>query len=153
MTLSTPAELQARFDALTARIVALDREIVLEVDRERRAVAQAKRDELAHEREGIAAELKLQGVTLQQPGHLEHRVTVLEKEVDWIKRLVKPGARQLIAKVIFFSLLVAAWSMWMVKEIRDWFLLHPLQAILITLALGTAALIIRWLPEDDHDQR
>ena len=153
MTLSTPAELQARYDALTARIIALDRDIALETDRERRAMAQAKRDELARERETIAGDMMLLGVTPQHSAPLEHRVTALEREVNWLKRLIKPGPRQLLAKVIFFAMLISAWSMWMVKEIRDWFLIHPAQAILITLALILSALIIRWLPEDDHDQR
>lgn len=153
MTLSTPAELQARYDALTARITALDRDIALETDRERRIVAQEKRDELARERETVAGDMLLLGATPDKHAPLEHRVTTLERDVHWLKRLVKPGPRQILAKVIFFGMLVAAWSMWMVKEVRDWFIIHPAQAIIITLALILSALIIRWLPEDDHDQR
>lgn len=153
MTLSTPAELQARFEALTARIVALDREIALETDRERRAVAQAKRDELAVEREQVAADMALLGVTPAQHAPIEHRVSALERDVSWLKRVLQPGPRQLLAKVLFFGLLLAAWSLWMIGEVRTWLLAHPAQAIVITLALGTAALVIRWLPEDDHDQR
>jgi hypothetical protein len=43
--------------------------------------------------------------------------------------------------------------MWMVKEVRDWLITNPAQAIVITLAMFVAALIIRWLPETDHDER
>jgi hypothetical protein len=54
------------------------------------------------------------------------------------------------AKLIFWGLLVSLWSMWMIKEVRDWLISSPFQAIAITLALVIAALIIRWLPEDEH---
>lgn len=153
MTLSTPAELQARYDTLTARIAALDREIGLEIDRERRMIAQTKRDELAHERESIAGDMMLLGVTPQQHTPIEHRVTVLERDVGWLKSILKPGPRAVVGRVVFYGLLVAVWSMWMVKEVRDWLIFHPAQAITLTLVMVIAALIIRWLPEDDHDQR
>ena len=58
-----------------------------------------------------------------------------------------------MARVVFYGLLIAVWSMWMVKEVRDWLIFHPTQAITLTLVMVIAALIIRWLPEDDHDQR
>lgn len=151
MTLSTPAELQARYDALTTRIGALDVDISRELDTERRTLLQSRRDEMAKEREAIAGDMMLLGVTPQKHAPIEHRVLTLEREVTWIKGVLKPGARQLLARVLFYGLLIIAWSMWMVKEIRDWLLLHPMQAVLITIALVCAALIIRWLPEDsDH---
>ncbi len=157
MSLSTPSELQAQFDALTARIAALDRDIALETDGERRSVARQKRAELAREREVIAGEL---GMTQQGEAHappagtIEHRVSSLEHDVAWLKQIVQPGARRIAGKLIFYGLLIIAWSIWMIGEIRSWLLVHPVQAIIITLALGLAALIVRWLPEDDnHDQR
>lgn len=152
MTTSTPAELQARYDALTARIVALDREIALETDRERRMVAQSKRDELAMEREQVAGDMTILGVTPHSSG-LEQRVGTLEKDVKKLWGFVRPSPRQLTSKLLFYALLVGLWSMWMVHEIRDWLLSHPAQAVAITAAVLVAALIIRWLPEDDHDQR
>lgn len=153
MTLSTLAELQAQYDALSARIAALDRDIALETDRERRAVAQEKRAELAHERERVAGDMTLQGGRPQET-HIEARVGALEKDVTWIKRVLSPGVRQTAAKMIFYGLLVAIWSMWMVKEVRDWLILNPAQAVIITAAVCISALIVRWLPEDtDHDQR
>lgn len=154
MTLSTLSELQAQFTALTARITALDRDIALETDGERRATMQARRAELAHEREKIAADITLQGGVPQHEAHIEHRVTTLEREVSWIKGILKPGPRQLIARVLFYGLLVTILVLWVKPETFVWLLTHPAQAIVITVALGVAALIIRWLPEaDDHDQR
>ena len=56
------------------------------------------------------------------------------------------------AKLIFWGLLVILWSMWMLGETRNWLLTNPAQAIVISVALGGAALIVRWLPEDTrHD--
>jgi hypothetical protein len=157
MSLSTLPELKAQFDALTTRIVALDRDIALETDSERRSVAQQKRAELARERETIAGEMEMiqQGGSHVPPAStIEHRVSTLEHDVAWLKQLVQPGARRIAGKLIFYGLLIVAWSIWMIGEIRSWLLVHPVQAIIITLALGLAALIVRWLPEDDsHDQR
>lgn len=155
MGLSTLAELQAQFEALTARIAALDRDIALETDGERRGVAREKRAELAREREIIAGEMEMmqQGARREALDHapIEHRVSTLERDMRRLWGMVKPGPRQMTAKLLFWAMLVALWSMWMIKEIRDWLIRYPFQAILITLALVVAALIIRWLPEDDHD--
>lgn len=114
---------------------------------------QGRRDALAVEREQVAADMLLAGVAPQVGTvHIEHRVTALEREVKKLWEVLRPGTRQVIARVIFYGLLVGCWSMWMIKEIRDWFFSHPTQAILITLALIMAALLIRWLPEDaDHE--
>ncbi len=130
MTLSTLPELQAQFVALTARIAALDRDIALD-----------------------AADIMLAGGT-PTADHVEERVTALERDVRRLWGMIKPGPRQAVARVVFFVLLGVCWSMWMIKEVRDWFIAHPLQAIAISLAMLVAALIIRWLPEDEHhDQR
>lgn len=157
MTLSTLSELQAQFDALTARITALDRDIALETDGERRSVARDRRAELAREREAVAADIEM----MQHGGHkqpeavtIEARLLGIERDLHLLWAMIKPGPRQVVSKVVFFGLLLGLWSMWMVKEIRDWLIMHPAQAIVITIAVFTAALIIRWLPEDnDHDQR
>jgi hypothetical protein len=87
------------------------------------------------------------------PAHIEHRVLSLEGEVRRIWALLKPSPRQLVARVVFYGLLFGLWSMWMIKEVRDWLIAQPAQAIVITLAMFVAALIIRWLPESDHDER
>ena len=149
MTLSTLPELQAQYRALSARIAALDRDIALETNGERRIVAQEKRDDLAREREQIAADIMLHGGTPTDT-RIEERVGALENDVHRLWGFIKPGPRQAVAKVVFFGLLISGWSIWMIKEVRDWMLTHPAQAIAITLALLVAALIIRWLPEDDH---
>lgn len=158
MTLSTLAELQAQFDALTARIAALDRDIALETDSERRAVARERRAELAREREQVAGSIEMmqQGERRPQPETLpvDTRLAIIERDIRILWAMIKPGPRQVVSRVVFYGLLLGLWSMWMVKEIRDWLIMHPAQAIVITIAVFIAALIIRWLPEDnDHDQR
>lgn len=50
-------EAQARYDSLTKRIAAVDRDIESETDGERSAALRVKRDGLARDREGAAAEL------------------------------------------------------------------------------------------------
>lgn len=152
MGLSTLSELQAQFEALTARIAALDRDIALETDSERRAVAREKRFELAREREAIAGEMEMmqQGGKPEPTAPIEHRVSTLERDVRRLWSVLRPSPRQMTAKLIFWSLLVLLWSMWMIKEVRDWLISFPFQAIAITLALVISALIIRWLPEDEH---
>ena len=157
MSLSTLPELQTQFEALTLRIGALDKDIALETDSERRGVLREKRGDLAREREQVAAQIEMaqRGNPAAQAkvAPIEHRVSSLEVEVRRLWAALKPGPRLLVAKIVFYGLLVGLWSMWMVKEVRDWFLLHPAQAIVITLAVLLAALIIRWLPEDNHDER
>ncbi len=81
---------------------------------------------------------------------IEHRVSSLERDVRKLWATIRPSPRQMTAKLIFWGLLVSLWSMWMIKEVRDWLISSPFQAIAITLALVIAALIIRWLPEDEH---
>lgn len=158
MALSTIEELEARYTALTGRIVAIDVDISREIDTERRGTLQARRTELATEREKVAAD-----IAILHPGYslaaaadastIERRVSVLERDVRKLWGIFKPGPRQVVSRAVFYMLIVVAWSMWMVKEIRDWLVFHPAQAIAVSLALVVAALIIRWLPEDDHDQR
>lgn len=156
MSLSTLLELQAQFDGLTARIAALDKDIALETDSERRGVLREKRAELAREREAIAGEMEMmqqgrrQGNPDAQP--IEHRVSTLERDVRLLWGILRPSPRQMAAKLIFWGLLVTLWSMWMLGETRNWLLTNPAQAIVISVALGGAALIVRWLPEETrHD--
>jgi len=154
----TLVELQASYDALTGRIVALDVDIAREVDSERRKVLLDRRTELAIERERTAAD-----IAILHPGYplavvanasiIEHRLTKLEDTVKALWERLYPGPRKIVANAAFYVLLALLWSTWMVKEIRDWMLAHPAQAIIISLALVLAALIIRWLPEDNHDER
>lgn len=157
MSLSTLPELQTQFEALTLRIGALDKDIALETDSERRSMLREKREDLAQERQQVAAQIEMAQhggpAALAAVAPIEHRVLSLETEVRRIWQALKPGPRQVVARIVFYSLLAGLWSMWMVKEVRDWLLLHPTQAIVITLAMFVAALIIRWLPEDEHDER
>lgn len=83
---------------------------------------------------------------------IEHRVSTLEQDVKALWGILRPSPRQMTAKLIFWGLLVILWSMWMLGETRNWLLTNPAQAIVISVALGGAALIVRWLPEDTrHD--
>lgn len=162
VALSTLAELESRYDALTGRIVAIDVDISREIDSERRKTLTDRRIELAMEREKVAAD-----IAILHPGYplsvvanaplLDQRVSVLEREVKTLRDLwrafTKPSPRQIVSRSVFYVILVLAWSMWMVKEMRDWLIFHPAQAITLTLVMVLAALIIRWLPEgNDHDQ-
>jgi len=157
MTLSTLSELQAQFDALTARITALDRDIALETDSERRSVARERRAELAREREAAAADIEMMQHGGRKPGNepttFDARLATIEHDVRLLWSMLRPGPRQVVSRLVFYGLLLGLWSMWMVKEIRDWLIMHPAQAMVITIAVFLAAVIIRWLPEDDHEQR
>jgi len=153
----TLEELQVSYDALTGRIVALDVDIAREVDSERRRVLLDRRTELSIERERTAAD-----IAILHPGYplavvanasiIEHRLTKLEDTVKHLWEKLNPGPRKIVAMATFYALIVVLWSTWLVKEFRDWMLDHPAQAIIISLALVVAALIIRWLPEDDHER-
>lgn len=159
MALRTLEELQTSYDALTGRIVAIDLDISRETDSERRKTLTDRRTDMAIEREKIAAD-----IAILHPGYpltvvanaplLEHRVTKLETDLRLLWSMLRPGPRQLVSRLVFYGLLLGLWSMWMVKEVRDWMIMHPAQAIVITIAVFVAALIIRWLPEEkDYDQR
>lgn len=151
MTLSTPEELQRKYDLLTARITALDKEIAIETDSTRRAVSMSQRDSAAREREEIAAALTNIGRVAWDAKPIDVRLSFLEREVAHIWSHLKPGPRKVVSRIAFYSLLVALWSTWMIKETRDWLVDNEVQAVVITLALLLAAMIIRWLPEDDDD--
>lgn len=57
--MSDQNELATNYDVLCKRIAALDRDITLELDRERRTVLEERRAELAEQRDGIGAQLAL----------------------------------------------------------------------------------------------
>lgn len=105
----------------------------------------ARRDRI---REGMPPDV--QGSHASDTHPIEHRVTTLEREIKRVWGVIRPGPRQMLARVLFYGLIFGMWSMWMIKEVRDWLIVHPAQAIAITLAVLIAALIIRWLPEEDH---
>jgi len=81
---------------------------------------------------------------------IENRVSTLEQDVKALWGILRPSPRQMTAKLIFWGVLVILWSMWMLGETRNWLLTNPVQAIVISVALGGAALVVRWLPEDGH---
>lgn len=159
MTLSTPAELQAQFDALTARIAALDRDIALETDHERRSVAQAKRDELAHEREAVAGSIEMTQHGGRGPVNapsIETRVSVIERDMRLLWRAIKPGPRRTLARFLCAILLIGLWSVWLVPETRQWLGANPVYAVAGSVALGLAAYSLLWMTEPqeaDDDQR
>lgn len=82
---------------------------------------------------------------------LERRIAALEADVRKLLRAINPGLRQIVSRGIFYALLLSLWSLWLVDDIQLWLVLHPGQTIAITLIVLVAALIVRWLPEDDDD--
>lgn len=152
-SLATADELEQTIAALTARIAELDTEIARDPDSEWRSKVQDKRDGLAHDRERAMGELAVMRAKGGGTSDIERRLSALEDVVAWLVGRIDPTARQMVARLVFWALLVMGWSMWMVKEARDWLLSHPAQAIVITLAVIVAALIVRWLPEDGNVKR
>ena len=150
--------MQTDYDTLTRRIVAIDLDISREMDSDRRAVLKAKRDDLAREREKIASD-----IAVLHPGYplsvvadasqLEGRVSNLERDIKHIWQVLRPGPRLVFARAAFWALLVCVIVLWVKQESFAWMVTHPAQGIIITAAIVIAALIIRWLPEDDHDDQ
>ncbi len=126
MTLSTLSELQAQFDALSARIAALDRDIALETDQERRQVAREKREALALERQQIAADMVGQGGAHPEAAHIEQRVAHVETavkrhdgEIAAILRHIDPPAVVLAWRGLAVFVFVVGLLLFAVKETRD----------------------------------
>lgn len=155
MSSSTPAELQARYMALSTRIAALDRDIALETDNERRTTMQERRDTLADEREGCAADLTLAGIAPQTDATVEHRVTVLEHDMRRLWDILRPRPRQTVAKVICYTLAGMLAIAWLRPESSTWLIDNPVQAIALTLAVLLFVVLVWWLPREDadHDKR
>ena len=84
-------------------------------------------------------------------GRLEQRVEHHETTLRRILAAIDPGPRRRTAMALFWGILVALWSSWLIFDIREWYLSNPVQAIGISLAALLAAFIVRWLPEADRD--
>lgn len=82
---------------------------------------------------------------------LERRLTALEADVRKLWRALSPGSRQMVSRKIFYALLLALWSLWLIDDIQLWLVMHPGPAIALTLGGLIAALVVRWLPENDDD--
>jgi hypothetical protein len=158
VTLRSFDEMQRDYDALTARIVALDIDINRETDSERRMVLKAKRDDLAREREELASD-----IAVLHPGYplsvvanapdLERRVTAIERDIKRIWAILRPNPRKIVARILFYALLVFLVSIWLKSQSFDWLIAHPAQAFAISTAIVIAAAIVYWLPEDDDHER
>jgi len=82
---------------------------------------------------------------------LERRITALEADVRKLWHAFSPGSRQMVSRAIFYALLLALWSLWLIDDIQLWLVMHPGPAIAITLGGLIVALVVRWLPENDDD--
>lgn len=81
---------------------------------------------------------------------MEHRVSALERDVSWLKRIVRPGPRHRLARFLFWLLIVIAIALWITPESRKWMIDNWQQGVLITAACIAGAWIAVWLPEDDN---
>lgn len=82
---------------------------------------------------------------------LDRRIAALEADVRKLWRAINPSLRQMVSRAIFYALLMALWSLWLIDDIQLWLVLHPGPAVAITLVVLIAAAVVRWLPENDDD--
>ena len=85
-------------------------------------------------------------------GRLKQRVDTHETLLRRIMAELDPGPRKRTARTIFYAVLVALWSSWMVAPIREWYLANPIQAAVISAAAIIVAFVVRWLPEADDEK-
>lgn len=85
-------------------------------------------------------------------GRLKQRVDTHETLLRRIMAELDPGPRKRTARTIFYAVLVALWSSWMVAPMREWYLANPIQATVISAAAIIVAFVVRWLPEADDEK-
>lgn len=86
-------------------------------------------------------------------GRLKQRVDTHETLLRRIMAELDPGPRKRTARTIFYAVLLALWSSWMIAPIREWYLVNPIQAAVITAAAVIVAFVVRWLPEADDEKQ
>lgn len=157
MSLSTPDELRRRLDGLTQRIAAIDIDLLRETDQERLHVLRGKRDDLAREREEVAAEVGLLSaadMARDDQHSLLHRVERLERQMRRALKVVNP-APLVVALLMLAGLLgCGVWSSFLVLQIREYYKANPAVAVLITflaVALCAALLSLAWFMMHDED--
>jgi hypothetical protein len=121
-------------------------------------VAVVLREYPLHEPLRLAAEEAVPGAIVthnelpMEVGRLKHRVDTHETLLRRIMAELDPGPRKRTARTIFYAVLIALWSSWMVAPIREWYLANPIQAAVISAAAIIVAFVVRWLPEADDEK-
>lgn len=85
-------------------------------------------------------------------GRLKHRVDTHETLIRRILAEIDPGPRKRTARTIFYAVLIALWSSWMVAPIREWYVINPIPAAVVSAAAVIVAFVVRWLPEADDEK-
>lgn len=85
-------------------------------------------------------------------GRLKQRVDTHETLIRRILAELDPGPRKRTARAIFYGVLMALWSSWMVAPIREWYLVNLPSAAVVTAAAVIVAFVVRWLPEADDEK-
>ena len=86
-------------------------------------------------------------------GRLKHRVDTHDTLIRRILAEIDPGPRKRTARTIFYAVLIALWSSWMIAPIRDWYVINPIPAAVVTAAAVIVAFVVRWLPEADDEKQ
>ena len=106
----------------------------------------------------LAADEALPGTVItpselpMEVGRLKQRVDTHENLLRRIMAEIDPGPRKRTARTIFYAVLIALWSSWMVAPIREWYIANPIQAAVISAAAIIVAFVVRWLPEADDEK-
>lgn len=158
MSLNTPDELQRKLDALTNRISAIDTDLLRETDHERQMLLQQKRDDMAREREEVAAEIGMLSASAraQEGGSLDRRVSALERQMRRVLRVVNPAPMVILLVILAGSLGCGVWSSFLVLQVREYYRENPVVAVLISFlaaALCVALLSLAWFMIHDEDGR
>ena len=86
-------------------------------------------------------------------GRLKQRVDNHETLLRCIMAEIDPGPRKRTARTIFYAVLIALWSSWMIAPIREWYVINPISAAVVTAAAIIVAFVVRWLPEADDGKQ
>ena len=121
-------------------------------------VAVVVREYPHHEPLRLAAEEAMPGAVItpselpMEVGRLKHRVDTHETLIRRILAEIDPGPRKRTARTIFYAVLIALWSSWMVAPIREWYVINPIPAAVVSAAAVIVAFVVRWLPEADDEK-
>lgn len=85
-------------------------------------------------------------------GRLKQRVDTHETLIRRILSELDPGPRKRTARAIFYGVIAVLWSSWMIAPIRDWYVVNPVSAAVVTAAAVIVAFVVRWLPEADDEK-
>ena len=89
----------------------------------------------------------------RQIGEMEQRIMRGEQKQRQITARLYPSVRRMLAIYLSSALMTIAAILWLVYEIRQYYLANPPQAIVITVAILALAFLIRWLPEPEDGER